>query len=284
MTKKIAILSLVLAMLLALAGCGGDSDDPNTTPTPTIDPELAVLLENTVDATIMLENGDEINLELYPDLAPETVANFIELAEDGFYDGTIFHRVIEGFMIQGGGYDEDLNEQKAASIDGEFASNGFKNDLSHTRGVISMARISNNPDSASSQFFIMHKDAPYLDGDYAAFGRVKDSMSMTVVDDIATVRTGSVMSKGFDDVPVTPIVIRSITIGNNGVASTAKASTPKPTASAAPINGEVGMDEMTDEELEALLDSIGAQISGNSSTSTGSTGSIGGTGSGASKQ
>ena len=274
MTKKITILSLVLAMLLSLAGCKGGSDDPDASIAPTMSPELLALIENTVDATITLDNGDEINLELYPDLAPETVENFIDLANDGFYDGTIFHRVIENFMIQGGGYDEDLNEQKAATIDGEFASNGFTNDLSHMRGVISMARISNDPDSASSQFFIMHGDAPYLDGDYAAFGRVKDEKSMTVVDDIASVMTGSVMSKGFDDVPVSPIVIRSVTIEGAPSVNSTKASSPKPTSSVKDEDDddededdEVDIEEMSDEELAALLDSIDAQIGGNSNGS-----------------
>ena len=101
-------------------------------PVSTPDPEL---VKNTVNATIELEDGDEIMLELYPDLAPDTVENFVELAEDGFYDGTIFHRVIEDFMIQGGGYDENLKEQKTESIKGEFAKNGFENTLSHHRGA-----------------------------------------------------------------------------------------------------------------------------------------------------
>ena len=119
-------------------------------------------------------------LELYPDLAPDTVENFVELAEDGFYDGTIFHRVIEDFMIQGGGYDENLKEQKTESIKGEFAKNGFENTLSHTRGVISMARAQDY-DSATSQFFIVQKDATYLDGQYAAFGRVTEGMDLSLI-------------------------------------------------------------------------------------------------------
>ena len=271
MTKKIAILSIVLAMLLALAGCGKNDDPDAPTPTPTMDPELAALVENTVNATITLDSGDEINLELYPDLAPETVANFIELAEDGFYDGTIFHRVIEGFMIQGGGYDEDLNQKKAATIDGEFASNGFKNDLPHSRGVISMARVGNDPDSASSQFFIMHEDAPYLDGEYAAFGKVADAMSMTVVDDIATVRTGSVMSMGFEDVPVTPIVIKSVTIEGGASTSSSKASTPKPANDKDDDDDDdIDTDELTDDEIDAILDSLNAQIDNAGSSSSGS--------------
>ena len=283
MTKKITVFTLVLAMLLALAGCKSESDDPTASPTPTPNPELAALMENTIDATITLEDGDEINLELYPDLAPETVANFIELAEDGFYDGLIFHRVIEGFMIQGGGFDEDLNQQKTATIDGEFASNGFKNDLSHTRGVISMARIGNDPDSASSQFFIMHDDATYLDGDYAAFGRVKDDKSMTVVDDIASVRTGSVSSLGFTDVPASPIVIKTITIGSgastNNSRSSERDSQPKSTNSTGSSDDDDDKDEptgtpsvysgdMTDEEFEAIMDSLQEQIDNAGSSSS----------------
>ena len=128
-----------------------------------------------------------ITAELYPDKAPKTVENFLSLVESGFYTGMIFHRVISGFMIQGGGFDESFENREAASIKGEFAANGFaQNDLHHARGVLSMART-NNPNSASSQFFIMHKDAPHLDGSYAAFGCVVEGMD--VVDEIASVPT-----------------------------------------------------------------------------------------------
>ena len=132
--------------------------------------------------TIEMENGKKIKLELYPDVAPITAANFEKLVKEGFYDGLIFHRVIEGFMIQGGDPEGTGMGGAKERIKGEFAANGVKNDLKHTRGVISMAR-SQNPDSASSQFFIMHKDAPHLDGQYAAFGRVVEGME--VVDEIA---------------------------------------------------------------------------------------------------
>lgn len=205
--KKFSLLTAVLAIALLLTACGTD-DKPNATPTPvpTISPELA---EGAINATITLESGDEISLELYPKVAPETVENFVDLAEDGFYDGLIFHRVIEDFMIQGGGYDENLKEQKASTIDGEFSANGFENPLSHTRGVISMARAQQF-DSASSQFFIVQADSTYLDGQYAAFGMVTDGMD--VVDDIASERTGSVTSSGMENVPINPIVIESITI------------------------------------------------------------------------
>ncbi len=117
---------------------------------------------------IEMENGDIMKAELYPDIAPATVENFMKLVEDGFYDGTIFHRVIPGFMVQGGAA---VGEKSATTIDGEFNSNGFKNDLKHERGILSMARTM-DPNSASSQFFIMVADAPHLDGEYAAFGKI----------------------------------------------------------------------------------------------------------------
>ena len=125
--------------------------------------------------TITMENGDEIHLELYPDVAPNTVANFVQLAQDGFYDGTIFHRVIAGFMIQGGDPTGTGMGGPGWRIKGEFRQNGVNNSIRHTRGVLSMAR-SMMPDSAGSQFFIMVDDAPHLDGAYAAFGRVDEGM------------------------------------------------------------------------------------------------------------
>ena len=136
---------------------------------------------------IEMENGKKIKLELYPETAPITVKNFEKLVSEGFYDGLIFHRVINGFMIQGGDPEGTGMGGSKEKIKGEFASNGVKNDLKHTRGVISMAR-SMMKDSASSQFFIMHQDAPHLDGDYAAFGKVLEGMD--VVDEIAECETG----------------------------------------------------------------------------------------------
>ena len=133
-----------------------------------------------------MENGGKIELELYPDIAPITVENFVSLAKEGFYNGLIFHRVISGFMIQGGDPMGVGIGGSGKNIRGEFAINGFNNPLSHTRGVISMAR-SQDPNSASSQFFIMHADGPFLDGQYAAFGKVTDGIS--VVDEIASVQT-----------------------------------------------------------------------------------------------
>ena len=146
-----------------------------------------------------IENYGIIEAELYPEKAPNTVKNFVGLIESGFFSGKIFHRVIEGFMIQGGGYDVDFNHYEVESIRGEFRANGFpQNDIKHTRGVLSMARTM-APNSASSQFFIMHQNAPHLDGQYAAFGAVTSGIE--VVDKIAAVRTG------YGDCPVAPVVI-----------------------------------------------------------------------------
>ena len=136
--------------------------------------------------TIQMENGKEIKIELYPQIAPITVENFISLVKDGFYDGLTFHRVIPGFMIQGGCPDGTGMGGQGHTIKGEFLSHGVENTLRHTRGVLSMARA-NNPDSAGSQFFIMHADAPHLDGQYAAFGKVVEGME--AVDEIAAVPT-----------------------------------------------------------------------------------------------
>ena len=139
-----------------------------------------------IRAKIEMENGGEMTLELYPETAPITVENFVKLAKEGFYDGLIFHRVIEGFMIQGGDPTGTGMGGPGYQIKGEFAANGVKNPLKHTRGVISMAR-SARPDSAGSQFFIMHRDAPHLDGQYAAFGKMTDGFE--VLDEIVSVDT-----------------------------------------------------------------------------------------------
>lgn len=158
---------------------------------------------------IKVEGFGEMTAELYPEFAPATVENFLSLAKSGFFNGLIFHRVIAGFMIQGGGFDSDFNHKETASIKGEFAANGFpKNTLKHTRGVLSMARTS-VPNSASSQFFIMHENAPYLDGQYAAFGKVTDGLD--VVDAIATVPTTTKMWM-YQDCPVNDVVISSIDV------------------------------------------------------------------------
>ena len=135
---------------------------------------------------IIMENGKEIVAELYPETAPKTVENFVKLVKEHFYDGIIFHRVIKGFMIQGGDPTGTGMSGSKETIIGEFASNGFANDLKHERGVLSMARTM-DPNSASSQFFIMHQDAPHLDGQYAAFGKVIEGME--TVDEIAEAAT-----------------------------------------------------------------------------------------------
>jgi len=158
--------------------------------------------------TIKMENGGVIRAELYPDIAPESVSNFISLINQGFYNGLIFHRVIRGFMIQGGCPQGNGMGGPGYHILGEFAANGFENNLKHTRGVLSMAR-SMMPDSAGSQFFIMHEDAPHLDGQYAAFGKVIEGMD--VVDAIAGTKTG------MSDRPLTPQIMHKVTVDTFGV-------------------------------------------------------------------
>jgi len=158
--------------------------------------------------TIKMFDGGVIKAELYPEIAPNSVNNFISLIEKGFYNGLIFHRVIPGFMIQGGCPKGNGTGGPGYEIPGEFAANGFKNDLKHTRGVLSMARAM-DPDSAGSQFFIMHENAPHLDGQYAAFGKVLEGMD--VVDKIAGVKTG------WGDKPLTPQIMQKVTVDTQGV-------------------------------------------------------------------
>ena len=158
--------------------------------------------ENTVNIVIDTNVG-EIKAELYPDVAPITVKNFIDLIKKGFYNGLTFHRVIEGFMIQGGCPKGNGTGGPGYCIKGEFRANGVKNDLKHERGVLSMARAM-DPDSAGSQFFIMHETSPHLDGQYAAFGKVTDGMD--VVDRIASVRTD------FNDRPLEKVVINEMRV------------------------------------------------------------------------
>ena len=157
--------------------------------------------------TITMTNGDVMKAELYPEIAPNTVNNFISLVQKGFYDGLIFHRVISGFMIQGGDPQGTGMGGPGYSIKGEFAMNGVRNDLKHTRGVLSMAR-SMMPNSAGSQFFIMHKSAPHLDGAYAAFGKVVEGMD--IVNKIAETRTD------YSDRPLKEQKIKSITVDTFG--------------------------------------------------------------------
>ena len=159
--------------------------------------------------TITMENGDVIEAELYPEIAPESVNNFISLIKKGYYDGLIFHRVINGFMIQGGCPDGTGMGGPGYCIKGEFSLNGFENNVKHEPGVLSMARTA-VPDSAGSQFFIMHKTSPHLDGSYAAFGKV--TKGLEVVNKIAECDTNP-----FNDRPLTPQVMKTVTVETFGV-------------------------------------------------------------------
>ena len=208
---------IISLMILSLCACGSQTADKKATQAPattaptvkaTQKAEEKVPTENVIKAELEMTDGGVIQIDLYPDVAPISVENFIKLAEEGFYDNLIFHRVISGFMIQGGGFDESMQQKKAATIKGEFKANGVTNGLKHTRGVLSMARTSQSMDSASSQFFIMHSEAPHLDGQYAAFGKV--TAGLDIVDKIASVKTGN--ANGMADVPQTPQVIRTIRI------------------------------------------------------------------------
>ena len=196
-TAKTRVFSLALALLIAcsalvFSACGSSTSNTSATEkkqettAPVVTTAPATQDEATgevVNAVIDVKDYGEIKLELYPDVAPKTVANFKKLAESGFYDGLTFHRIMEGFMIQGGDPKGNGTGGSDENIFGEFTQNGFKNDLSHTRGVISMARNGVDMNSASSQFFIVHQDSTFLDGQYASFGKVTEGME--VVDKIA---------------------------------------------------------------------------------------------------
>lgn len=215
--KKIIAMMLAFAMAVSMTACKKDAESKKVTETDKkqetkveqnqIDEEK--LYADPIAFSIELENGGVMKGELYPNLAPATVSNFVKLAKSGFYDGLIFHRVIKDFMIQGGGYDKDMNIMDSEMIPGEFNSNGFTNPLKHTKGVISMARTS-APNSASSQFFIMHKDSPHLDGEYAAFGKITEGLEY--IDEIAEAKTTEYQEYGMSDVPEEPIIIKTIKI------------------------------------------------------------------------
>lgn len=158
--------------------------------------------------TFTKDDGAVMKAELYPEIAPNTVNNFISLVRKGFYNGLTFHRVIPGFMIQGGCPKGTGTGDPGYSIRGEFSHNGFKNDLKHTAGVLSMARAM-NPNSAGSQFFIMHETSPHLDGEYAAFGKLTEGLD--VVDAIAHVR------RNWNDKPITPVIMKEVTVDTFGV-------------------------------------------------------------------
>lgn len=217
--KKSTLGTLLITAILSLAliGCStSDKSNKEETNTGNDDNKEIYLSKETEKkegdknpvATIEMEDGKIIKLELYPEIAPNTVRNFISLANSKFYDGLIFHRVISGFMIQGGDPEGTGMGGPDYSIYGEFTNNQFENTLLHTKGVISMAR-SNDKNSAGSQFFIMHGDTSSLDGDYAAFGKVIEGMD--VVDSIAQVETGS------NDRPKKDIKIKSINVDTFGV-------------------------------------------------------------------
>ena len=200
LSKKLIVLLMAMCMVLgAFSGCSdkiGYGFDPEKHEYPVV--------------TIEVEEYGTIVLELYPEIAPNTVANFVSLVEDGFYDGLTFHRVIENFMIQGGCPKGDGTGNPGYKIKGEFTANDFENNLKHTRGVISMARGGYSNDSAGCQFFIMHVDYPSLDGQYASFGKVTSGMD--VVDAIATCEKEEAGSS----VPEDAVVIKSITVDAKG--------------------------------------------------------------------
>jgi len=197
-TKK-GFLASLLAGTLALVGCSSNETVVDEVRTPP--KELPV-------ATIVFKDFGTVEAELYPHVAPNTVANFISLANSGFYDGLTFHRIIKDFMIQGGDPDGSGMGGPGYSIKGEFNKNKFKNDLSHTEGILSMAR-GQHKDSAGSQFFIVTKDAPHLDGQYAAFGKVISGMD--IVHKIENVETGN------NDAPIEKVIIESIKVDTKGV-------------------------------------------------------------------
>ena len=203
--KRKYILTLCLPLLF-LGFATGCSDDSAPVARSSISPELT---PDAIQATITMQDGGKITLELYPDIAPQSVRNFVYLAKQGFYDGLTFHRIMSGFMIQGGCPTNSGTGNPGYSIKGEFAENGFENNLKHERGVLSMAR-GNTYDSAGSQFFIMHESNAGLNGKYAAFGKVIDGMD--VVDKLAA--TPVIDNNGTVDKTIRP-VIRSITIDSD---------------------------------------------------------------------
>jgi len=221
MIRKIGLGFCAIALLLT-CGCASTEGIPAVSPTSNAPASKSVptssaapqttkeskagtsMTKNPI-VTIEMEDGGKIVLELYPNKAPETVANFVDLVKKGFYNGLTFHRVISGFMIQGGDPQGTGTGGSDKTVKGEFAKNGFaQNDLKHVRGTISMARLPNNPNSATSQFFIVHKNAPNLDGDYAAFGMVTSGIEE--VDQIAAV------PKDSSDKPLTPVVMKKVTV------------------------------------------------------------------------
>ncbi|MBD8067955.1 peptidylprolyl isomerase [Bacillus sp. PS06] len=205
-TYKLGITLLFLTLILF--GCGTNTENNNTNvETPAEQPEPFEVEKHPI-VTITMENDDQIQIELYPEIAPNTVMNFVSLIEQGYYDGLIFHRVIPEFMIQGGDPEGTGMGNPGYSIRGEFTANDFDNQLSHERGVISMARTQHDPNSAGSQFFIMVKDRPELDGQYAAFGKVIEGIE--TVDQIVEVETDEA------DKPLNPQIMKKVTVDTFG--------------------------------------------------------------------
>ncbi|AQS11821.1 putative peptidyl-prolyl cis-trans isomerase [Clostridium saccharobutylicum] len=209
--KYLNLVTVVVIMSsLVLVGCGNKNTQSQGDSTSVTDEssDSKTGNENLPVVTITVENYGVIQAELYPEIAPNTVNNFISLVKKGFYDNLTFHRIIKGFMIQGGDPKGDGTGGPGYSIEGEFTSNGFANSLKHTKGVLSMARAQ-DPNSAGSQFFIMTGDAPNLDGQYAAFGKVTSGLD--VLEKIQSVKTKS------NDAPIDKVVIKSITVDTKGV-------------------------------------------------------------------
>ncbi|QOR64769.1 peptidylprolyl isomerase [Cytobacillus suaedae] len=202
--KPFILLVTLFLFTLVLSACGTTKQQPESE----LGNENAANTGDKPIVTVTMENGDVIKLELYPDIAPNTVANFVSLIEQNYYDGIIFHRVIPGFMIQGGDPVGNGTGGPGYSIPGEFTGNGFTNDLTHTKGVLSMARTQ-DPNSAGSQFFIMAEDYPSLDGQYAAFGKVIEGLE--VVDSIVSVERDSM------DKPLEDQKIKTMTVDTFGV-------------------------------------------------------------------
>jgi peptidyl-prolyl cis-trans isomerase B (cyclophilin B) len=213
--KAIQFMFVALLAVLMLAGCGTEKEKEQTTDNKSADSgektavnsDYASKVEENPIVTITMDNDEKIQIELYPEVAPNSVANFVSLVEQGFYDGLTFHRVIPEFMIQGGDPSGNGTGGPDYSIPGEFSSNGFENTLKHDRGVLSMAR-SQDPNSAGSQFFIMVKDSPHLDGEYAAFGKVIEGME--VVDAIVSTERGA------QDLPVEEQKMKTVKVDTKG--------------------------------------------------------------------
>jgi peptidyl-prolyl cis-trans isomerase B (cyclophilin B) len=199
--KCISLLVITLILAISASGCNNKKADNNSA-------------ENTISGhpkvQIEMEDGNKMVFELYPEYAPETVSNFVKLSESGFYDGLKFHRIIKGFMIQGGDPNGNGTGGSDKDIKGEFAENGFsQNTLKHTKGIISMAR-SNDPDSASSQFFIMHGDQSFLDGKYAAFGKLIEGEA--TLDKLAETPVAYNPNSGEESTPVDDVIIKKVTV------------------------------------------------------------------------